>query len=146
MKPIRKDEQEYLRAYIQDKFRSKRSALESDRELEVEAQSKKNYKKFVSTLKISNMIKQAEKLQKDYDNFVASNGIGRSLIDSVLVIKLLPSHINMGIFPQMSQMTCLHAPHGMPALFVETDKALNFVSPSETALNKATLSAHIVKL
>ena len=52
----------------------------------------------------------------------------------------------MGIFPQMSQMTCLHAPHGMPAFFVETDNALNFVSPSETALNKATLSAHIVKL
>lgn len=72
MKPIRKDEQEYLRAYIQDKFRNKRSALESDRELEVEAQSKKNYKKFVSTLKISNMMKQAEKLQKDYDSFVAS--------------------------------------------------------------------------
>ena len=72
MKPIRKDEQEYLRVYIQDKFRNKRSALESDRELEVEAQSKKNYKKFVSTLKISNMMKQAEKLQKDYDNFVAS--------------------------------------------------------------------------
>lgn len=72
MKPIRKDEQEYLRSYISDKFRDKRSALESDRELEVEAQSKKNYKKFVSTLKISNMMKQAEKLQKDYNNFVAS--------------------------------------------------------------------------
>lgn len=72
MKPIRKDEQEYLRVYIQDKFRSKRSALESDRELQVEAQSKKNYKKFVSTLKISSMIKQAEKLQKDYDSFVTS--------------------------------------------------------------------------
>ena len=72
MKPIRKDEQEYLRVYVQDKFRNKRSALESDRELEVEAQSKKNYKKFVSTLKISNMMKQAEKLQKDYDSFVAS--------------------------------------------------------------------------
>ncbi len=72
MKPIRKDEQDYLRSYISDKFRDKRSALESDRELEVEAQSKKNYKKFVSTLKISNMMKQAEKLQKDYDNFVAS--------------------------------------------------------------------------
>ena len=72
MKPIRKDEQEYLRVYIQDKFRNKRSALESDRELQVEAQSKKNYKKFVSTLKISSMIKQAEKLQKDYDSFVAS--------------------------------------------------------------------------
>ena len=72
MKPIRKDEQEYLRSYIRDKFRDKRSALESDRELEVEAQSKKNYKKFVSTLKISNMMKQAEKLQKDYDSFVAS--------------------------------------------------------------------------
>ena len=72
MKPIRKDEQDYLRSYISDKFRDKRSALESDRELEVEAQSKKNYKKFVSTLKISNMMKQAEKLQKDYDSFVAS--------------------------------------------------------------------------
>ena len=72
MKPIRKDEQEYLRVYIQDKFRKKRSALESDRELQVETQSKKNYKKFVSTLKISNMIKQAEKLQKDYDSFVTS--------------------------------------------------------------------------
>jgi hypothetical protein len=72
MKPIRKDEQEYLRTYISDKFKDKRSALESDRELEVEAQSKKNYKKFVSTLKISNMMKQAEKLQKDYDSFVAS--------------------------------------------------------------------------
>jgi hypothetical protein len=72
MKPIRKDEQEYLRTYISEKFMDKRSALESDRELEVEAQSKKNYKKFVSTLKISNMMKQAEKLQKDYDSFVAS--------------------------------------------------------------------------
>ena len=67
-------------------------------------------------------------------------------MDSVLVINLLLLHINMDIFPQMSQMTCLHAPHGMPALFVDTDNALNFVSPSETALNKATLSAHIVKL
>ena len=67
-------------------------------------------------------------------------------MDSVLAINLLLLHINMDILPQMSQMTCLHAPHGMPALFVDTDNALNFVSPSETALNKATLSAHIVKL
>ncbi len=72
MKPIRKDEQEYLYNYIRNKFNDKRSALESDRELEVETQSKKNYKKFVSTLKISNMIKEAEKLQKDYDSFVTS--------------------------------------------------------------------------
>ena len=69
MKPIRKDEQEYLREYIKDKFRDKRSALESDREIDVEEQSKKNYKKFVSTLKVTSMIKEAEKLQKDYDNF-----------------------------------------------------------------------------
>ena len=69
MKPIRKDEQEYLREYIKDKFRNKRSALESDREIDVEEQSKKNYKKFVSTLKVTSMIKEAEKLQKDYDNF-----------------------------------------------------------------------------
>jgi len=69
MKPIRKDEQEYLREYIKDKFRDKRSALESDREMDVEEQSKKNYKKFVSTLKVTPLIKEAEKLQKDYDNF-----------------------------------------------------------------------------
>jgi len=69
MKPIRKDEQEYLREYIKDKFRNKRSALESDREVDVEEQAKKNYKKFVSTLKVTSMIKEAEKLQKDYDNF-----------------------------------------------------------------------------
>ena len=41
MKPIRKDEQEYLREYIKDKFRDKRSSLESDREVDVEEQAKK---------------------------------------------------------------------------------------------------------
>jgi len=69
MKPIRKDEQEYLREYIKDKFRDKRSALESDREIEVEQQAKKNYKKFVNTLKISQMQKEIVKLEKDYEDF-----------------------------------------------------------------------------
>ena len=69
MKPIRKDEQEYLRNYIADKFRDKRSALESEREIDVEKESQKNYKKFVSMLKIDSLKKQAEKLQKDYEAF-----------------------------------------------------------------------------
>jgi len=69
MKPIRKDEQEYLRNYIADKFRDKRSALESEREIDVEKQSQKNYKKFVSMLKIESLKKQAEKLQKEYESF-----------------------------------------------------------------------------
>ena len=69
MKPIRKDEQEYLRNYIGDKFRDKRSALESEREIEVEKESQKNYKKFVSMLKIDSLKKQAEKLQKEYLDF-----------------------------------------------------------------------------
>ena len=69
MKPIRKDEQEYLYNYIRDKFREKRSALESDREIEVEEQAKKNYKKFVSTLKISSIQKEIAKLEKDYEDF-----------------------------------------------------------------------------
>ena len=69
MKPIRKDEQEYLRNYIADKFRDKRSALESEREIDVEKQSTKNYKKFVSSLKIDHLVKKAEKLRKDYQNF-----------------------------------------------------------------------------
>ena len=69
MKPIRKDEQEYLYNYIRDKFREKRSALESDREIEVEEQAKKNYKKFVNTLKISSIQKEIAKLEKDYEDF-----------------------------------------------------------------------------
>ena len=69
MKPIRKDEQEYLRNYISDKFRDKRSALESEREIDVEKESQKNYKKFVSMLKIDSLKKQAEKLQKEYEAF-----------------------------------------------------------------------------
>ena len=69
MKPIRKDEQEYLKDYIKDKFRDKRSALESEREIDVEKQSTKNYKKFVSSLKIDDLMKKAEKLRKDYQNF-----------------------------------------------------------------------------
>lgn len=69
MKPIRKDEQEYLYNYIRDKFRDKRSTLESDREIEVEEQAKKNYKKFVNTLKISQMQKEIAKLEKDYEDF-----------------------------------------------------------------------------
>ena len=69
MKPIRKDEQEYLRNYIADKFRDKRSALESEREIDVEKESQKNYKKFVSMLKIDSLKKQAEKLQKEYEAF-----------------------------------------------------------------------------
>ena len=69
MKPIRKDEQEYLRNYIADKFRDKRSALESEREIDVEKESQKNYKKFVSMLKIESLKKQAEKLQREYESF-----------------------------------------------------------------------------
>ena len=69
MKPIRKDEQEYLRNYIADKFKDKRSALESEREIDVEKESQKNYKKFVSMLKIESLKKQAEKLQIEYESF-----------------------------------------------------------------------------
>ena len=69
MKPIRKDEQEYLYNYIRDKFRDKRSALESTREVDVEKQAKKNLKKFVSTLKVDHLIKKANKLRKDYESF-----------------------------------------------------------------------------
>ena len=36
MKPIRKDEIEYLSNYIDKKFKSRRSALESEREFEVD--------------------------------------------------------------------------------------------------------------
>ena len=36
MKPIRKDEQEYMRTYIDNKFSNKRSMLESERQIEID--------------------------------------------------------------------------------------------------------------
>ena len=52
MKPIRKNELEYLDNYIADKFRHRRQDMESAIEADTQKQTDKNYKSFVSKLGI----------------------------------------------------------------------------------------------
>lgn len=56
--------------------------------------------------------------------------------------------ISISISPQRSLITCLQAPQGemKPSVSQAMAIALNFLSPSEMALNIDVLSAHIVKL
>ena len=70
MKPIRKDEQEYLKGYIERKFDNRRSALESERQVDVDQQVDKNLVKFRKTLNIESLIKEVQKAEDDYQDFV----------------------------------------------------------------------------
>ena len=69
MKPIRKDEIEYLSNYIDRKFKSRRSALESEREFEVDRTKDKNLPAFKSKLNIEKLLKTVVELQKDYTDY-----------------------------------------------------------------------------
>ena len=57
MRPIRKQELEYLDRLINNKFQEKQSAIRSQCELEVEKQLEKDFEKFISTLKLEKLIK-----------------------------------------------------------------------------------------
>ena len=70
MKPIRKDEQEYLRGYIERKFDNRRSALESERQVDVDQEVDKNLVKFRKALNIESLIKDVQKASDDFDDFV----------------------------------------------------------------------------
>ena len=70
MKPIRKDEQEYLRGYIERKFDNRRSALESERQVDVDREVDKNLVKFRKALNIESLIKDVQKASDDYEDFV----------------------------------------------------------------------------
>ena len=70
MKPIRKDEQEYLRGYIERKFDNRRSALESERQVDVDQEVDKNLSKFRKALNIESLIKDVHKASDDFDDFV----------------------------------------------------------------------------
>lgn len=70
MKPIRKDEQEYLRTYIGRKFDNRRSALESERQVDVDQEVDKNLSKFRKALNIESLIKEVQKANDDYEDFV----------------------------------------------------------------------------
>ena len=70
MKPIRKDEQIYLKEYINRKFDNHRSHLESERQVDVDQAVEKNLSKFRKTLNLNDMIRTVTKLSSEYDDFV----------------------------------------------------------------------------
>tara|TARA_R100000734_G_C3311666_1_gene102566 strand:+ start:403 stop:1032 length:630 start_codon:yes stop_codon:yes gene_type:complete len=70
MKPIRKDEQIYLKEYINKKFDRHRSHLESERQVDVDQAVEKNLSKFRKTLNLNDMIRTITKLSSDYVDFV----------------------------------------------------------------------------
>ena len=70
MKPIRKDEQEYLKRYIERKFDNRRSALESERQISVDQEVDKNLVKFRKALNIESLIKDVQKADDDFQDFV----------------------------------------------------------------------------
>ena len=72
MKPIRKDEQEYLRTYIGRKFDNRRSALESERQVDVDQEVDKNLHKFRKMLNIEKLIKDVQKASDEYEDFVTN--------------------------------------------------------------------------
>ena len=70
MKPIRKDEQEYLKEYIERKFDNRRSALESERQVSVDQEVDKNLVKFRKALNIESLIKDVQRADDDFQDFV----------------------------------------------------------------------------
>jgi hypothetical protein len=72
MRPIRKQELEYLDRLINNKFQEKQSAIRSQCEIEVQKQLEKDFNKFVSTLKLDKLIKEAEVAEKEYQDFKRS--------------------------------------------------------------------------
>ena len=70
MKPIRKDEQLYLKDYINRKFDNHRSHLESERQIDVDNAVEKNLSKFRNKLNLNDMIRSITKLASDYTDFV----------------------------------------------------------------------------
>jgi hypothetical protein len=69
MRPIRKQELDYLDRLINNKFQEKQSAIRSQCELEVEKQLEKDFTKFLSTLKLEKLLKEAEQAEKDFEDF-----------------------------------------------------------------------------
>ena len=72
MRPIRKQELEYLDRLINNKFQEKQSAIRSQCEIEVQKQLEKDFNKFVSTLRLDKLLKDAQQAEKEYQDFKLS--------------------------------------------------------------------------
>ena len=69
MKPIRKDEQEYLRTYIGRKFDNRRSTLESERQVDVDPVP--GTKEFAKELRETEI--KYKRLRRKYESYRKSN-------------------------------------------------------------------------
>jgi hypothetical protein len=65
MRPIRKQELDYLDRLINNKFQEKQSAIRSQCEIEVQKQLDKDFDKFVSTLRLDKLLKTLNKLKRN---------------------------------------------------------------------------------
>jgi hypothetical protein len=81
MRPIRKQELEYLDRLINNKFQEKQSAIRSQCELEVGKQLDKDFTKFVSTLKLDKLLKDAEQAEKEYEDFKLSKEAKETMLN-----------------------------------------------------------------
>jgi len=69
MKPIRKNELEYLEKLIDKKFSNQSDSLRRKFDTEVDKTVEKTFKSFKSKLKVDEMIKKSEKARLDYETF-----------------------------------------------------------------------------
>lgn len=69
MKPIRKNELEYLEKLIDKKFSNQSDSLRRKFDNEVDKTVEKTFKAFKKNLKVDDMIKKSEKARMDYENF-----------------------------------------------------------------------------
>ena len=72
MKPIRKNELEYLDRLIKDKFQERSREIQSAIEAETQKQTGKNYKSFVQKLGISKQINAFKEASTKLRNFITS--------------------------------------------------------------------------
>jgi len=72
MRPIRKQELEYLDRLINNKFQEKQSAVRSQCEVEISKQLEKDFDKFVGALKLDKLISEAQQAEKEFEEFKAS--------------------------------------------------------------------------
>jgi len=72
MKPIRKNELEYLDRLIKDKFQDRSREIQSAIEAETQKQTEKNYKSFVQKLGIAKQINAFKEASVKLRNFITS--------------------------------------------------------------------------
>ena len=81
MKPIRKNELEYLDRLISDKFRDRRQNMQSAIESETQKQTTKNYKGFVDKLGIKAQIKAFKEAEDKLNKFVNNKEVYQNKLE-----------------------------------------------------------------